>query len=209
MIIGVDEVGRGCLAGPVCVGAVVMCDAIEGVVDDSKRLTAAQRQVIAQLVKEHTAVGLGWASPAYIDQHGLTASLRHAAIQAIAQISHEFRTYPFGHKTVVSSEREARVSEDAETILLDGNSNYIGCPQVRTVVGGDGVEPAIAAASVVAKVARDSYMQAVGVARYQGYGFEAHVGYGTAAHRAVLAELGPCDIHRMSFGVLREYTGVN
>lgn len=174
------------MAGPICVGAVVMCSALEGIVDDSKKLTAAQRQVIAQLIKEQTVVGLGWASPAFIDQNGLTAALRMAAIRAITQIS-----------------------ENAETILLDGNNNYIGYPQVRTIVGGDGIDPAIAAASIIAKVARDSYMQTLGLSRYKGYGFEAHVGYGTEMHRSALVELGPCDIHRMSFGMLRGQANVD
>jgi ribonuclease HII len=182
MIVGVDEVGRGCWAGPVCVGAVVSTPALDGIVDDSKKLSAPQRQIIAGLIKEQTAVSLGWASPAYIDQHGMTAALRHATQQAIAGIDGEI-----------------------EQILLDGNSNYIGDDRVRTIVGGDGVEPVIAAASVVAKVARDSYMQLLGECRFVGYGFESHVGYGTVLHRTMLAELGPTVIHRMSFAPLKAY----
>lgn len=180
MIVGVDEVGRGCWAGPVCVAAVVAHDALEGIVDDSKKLSAAQRQVIAQLIKEHTAVALGWAPAAYIDSFGLTAALKFAALAAVARI-------------------EGRIN----TILLDGNSNYLGDSRVRTIIHGDAIEPVIAAASIVAKVARDNYMQVMGEARFAGYGFESHVGYGTAVHRAALAQLGPCDMHRMSFGPLR------
>ena len=186
MIVGVDEVGRGCWAGPVCVGAVVLNDALEGIVDDSKKLSFAQRQIIARLIKEQTTVGLGWASAKCIDQHGLTAALKHAALLALASI-------------------DGPITE----ILLDGNSNYLGDTRVRTIVGGDGIEPVIAAASVVAKVARDNYMQVVGRHRFAGYGFESHVGYGTAHHRAMLAEMGASTIHRMSWAPLRGLAGVD
>ena len=186
MIVGVDEVGRGCWAGPVCVAAVVMHDSLEGIVDDSKKLSAAQRQVIAQLVKEQTPVGIGWASPGFIDQHGLTAALKYAAIQAITQIG-----------------------PPLTEILLDGNSNYIGDKRVRTIIHGDGVEPAIAAASIVAKVARDNYMQVMSETKFAGYGFDSHVGYGTLMHRNALAKLGPCMLHRMSFAPLKVFGGVD
>lgn len=163
-----------------------MHPSLEGVVDDSKKLSAAQRQVIAQLVKEQTAVGVGWASPAYIDRHGLTAALKYAAIRAIIDLG-----------------------PPVEEILLDGNSNYLGDKRVRTIVHGDAIVPVIAAASIVAKVARDKYMQVMGAARFAGYGFESHVGYGTAVHRAALAGLGPCDMHRMSFSSLKVLTNVD
>lgn len=186
MIVGVDEVGRGCWAGPLTVAAVAMHDSLEGIVDDSKKLSAAQRHVIAQLIKEQTSVGLGWASPAYIDAHGLTAALKHATEQALQDLGGQ-----------------------VDQILLDGNSNFLRDPRVKTVIHGDAIEPVIGAASIVAKVARDNYMQVIGEARFNGYGFESHVGYGTAIHRAALAQLGPCDIHRMSFGPLRALTSVD
>ncbi len=179
MIVGVDEVGRGCWAGPVCVGVVVAHAGLEGLVDDSKKLSAGSRQVIAQLIKEQTAVNVGWASPTYIDQFGIVAALKLAAERALTGLG-----------------------APIEQILLDGNSNYLGDPRVRTIVGGDGVEPAIAAASIVAKVARDNYMQVMG-ARFANYGFESHVGYGTAVHKAALAAFGPSAIHRMSFAPMK------
>lgn len=187
MIVGIDEVGRGCWAGPVCVGAVVMHDDLRGIVDDSKKLSAPQRQVIARLVKEQATVSLGWASPGYIDTHGLTAALKQAALQALAGLN-------------------APITQ----ILLDGNSNYIGDPRVKTIIGGDAVEPVIAAASIVAKVARDTYMQAIsGQEQFNQYGFESHVGYGTLFHRAALAQHGPCELHRMSWAPLRALARVN
>lgn len=188
MIVGVDEVGRGCWAGPVCVGAVVMHPSLEGIVDDSKKLSFGQRQVIAGLIKEVTPVSLGWASPQYIDAYGLTAALKDAALRAIEGLPD-----PAG----------------AEVILLDGNSNYIGDPRVQTIIKGDAVEPAIAAASIIAKVARDQYMQVVGEHQFSGYGFESHVGYGTPQHRAALDSMGPSKIHRMRWAPLKRMLGVD
>ena len=184
--VGIDEVGRGCWAGPLAVAAVVMRPSLEGIVDDSKKLSAAQRQVIAQLIKEQATVGIGWASPAFIDQYGLTAALKRAALRAVSDLGLA-----------------------VDRILLDGNSNYIGDKRVKTIVHGDAIEPVIAAASVVAKVARDEYMQVIGQSTFTGYGFESHVGYGTAAHRAAIIQLGPCVMHRMSFAPLRMYASVN
>jgi ribonuclease HII len=156
-------------------------DSLEGMVDDSKKLSLAQRQVIAQLIKEQTTVGIGWASAAYIDQHGMTAALKYAAVQAIACIN-----LPI------------------DLILLDGNSNFIADSRVKTIIGGDAVEPVIAAASIIAKVARDTYMSVLGQSKFIGYGFEAHVGYGTQGHQAALAELGPSALHRLSFAPLQK-----
>jgi len=188
MIIGVDEVGRGCWAGPVCVGAVVMHPSLEGIVDDSKKLSFGQRQIIAQLIKEITPVSLGWASPSYIDAHGLTAALKQAAKIAVAGIPDQAQ---------------------ADVILLDGNSNYIGDPRVQTIIKGDAIEPAIAAASIVAKVARDQYMQIMGERQFTGYGFESHVGYGTLQHRTALSILGPSKIHRYRWAPLKRMLDVD
>lgn len=185
MIIGIDEVGRGCLAGPVCVGAAVQTPVLDGAVEDSKKLSAGQRQVLAQVIRETTEVSLGWASPAYIDAHGLVAALRRAAECALAGLA-----------------------VAPHIILLDGNHNYIHDNRVTTIVGGDASESAIAAASIVAKVARDHYMQAAAT-RFAGYGFEQHVGYATARHRAALMTLGPSVLHRLSFAPLKELQRVN
>ena len=87
-------------------------------------------------------------------------------------------------------------------ILLDGNNNYIGDERVTTIVGGDGLEPAISAASIVAKVARDNYMSNASL-EYPGYYFEKHVGYGTTAHAAALKLQGICELHRRSFAPVR------
>lgn len=185
MTVGIDEVGRGCLAGPVCVAAVALSRPIAGV-KDSKELTREQRVVLAQQIKqEATVVGIGWSSHQVVDRLGLTVALRQAALQAVSTCD-----------SII------------EEILLDGNHNYIGDPRVRTIVRGDSLESAISAASIVAKVARDNYMTAMSQ-RFPAYGFERHVGYATTAHKLALQAAGPCAIHRLSFMPLKELAGVD
>ena len=185
MLVGVDEVGRGCLAGPVCVAAVALLDGRLDTVD-SKQLTAQKRTLLAGQIRRHAQIiGIGWASHQYIDRFGLTAALKLAAQRALK---------PFGNIP--------------ELILLDGNSNYIDDPRVATIIKGDALIPLIGAASIVAKVARDNYMHAASQ-RYPGYGFEHHVGYATALHRAMILQQGPCTLHRMSFSPLRTLQHVN
>lgn len=179
MIIGVDEVGRGSWAGPVCVGAVGLGDvAVDGLAD-SKLLTASVRSELAVLIKRHAIyVGIGWASAAEVDEHGLTGALRIAGLQAIKDC------------------------DPTDTIILDGNFNYLQDARVTTVVKGDALHPEISAASIVAKVARDNYMTMLSY-RFSVYGFERHVGYGTPAHRKALAEIGPSAVHRRRFAPIR------
>lgn len=185
MIVGIDEVGRGCLAGPVCVAAVALPRPIDGV-KDSKELTREQRIAFARLIKQEAyVIGIGWSSHQIVDRLGLTVALRQAALQAISAFDSQI-----------------------EEILLDGNHNYIGDPRVRTIIHGDALEPAISAASVVAKVARDNYMAAM-AKRFPAYGFEQHVGYATPGHKLALQSTGPCAIHRLSFMPLRELAGVD
>lgn len=185
MIVGVDEVGRGCLAGPVCVAAVVLDEPIADLTD-SKLLSRAERTRLALLIKSQAkAIGIGWAPHTFIDQHGLTAAQRFAALQALG----EFRAV-------------------VHTILLDGKHNYIGDTRVKTIVRGDSIEPSISAASIVAKVARDAYMARMHH-RFPEYGFGQHVGYATPQHRQMLERLGPCLLHRLSFVTLRNLSSVD
>jgi ribonuclease HII len=185
MILGIDEVGRGCLAGPVCVAAVSLTTPIEGLTD-SKLLTRQERTKLAIQIR-HTAqaVGIGWASHEIIDRLGLTAALRQAALQALQAFS------PL-----------------AKQILLDGNHNYIGDTRVKTIIHGDLSEPHISAASIIAKVARDNYMGFM-AKLYPQYGFESHVGYATPKHRVALQSVGPCTIHRRSFAPVKVLLGVD
>lgn len=176
MIVGIDEVGRGCLAGPVCVAAVAIDDNLVDAVD-SKKLTAKKRLQLALQIKQNAKiVGIGWASHDFIDKNDLTAALKKAAIDALL---------PFG--------------DMPELILLDGNHNYIDDERVFTIVGGDAKVPLISAASIIAKVARDNLMQSYGQ-KFPQYGFEKHVGYGTVAHRTAIGQFGPSAIQRLSFG---------
>jgi ribonuclease HII len=176
-IVGVDEVGRGPLAGAVITAAVILDPnkPIAGLAD-SKKLTQKQRERLAPLIKEHAlAWAIGRAEPEEIDQINILQATLLAMKRAVEGLS----IMP----TVA---------------LVDGNqAPDLNCP-VTTVIKGDQSEPAIAAASIIAKVARDSEMVEM-EAKYPGYGFAKHKGYPTQQHQQALMELGVTDIHRRSF----------
>ena len=179
-IAGVDEVGRGPLAGPVVAAAVVLDPKrpIDGL-RDSKELSASRREELAALIREHAAAcALGRADVAEIDRINiLRASLvaMRRAVDALPSI--------------------------VRLAYIDGNIvPTLRCAAVA-VVGGDAKVPAISAASILAKVARDAEMVAA-AARYPGYGFECHKGYATRVHLAALHRLGPTPLHRRSFAPL-------
>lgn len=182
MIVGIDEVGRGALAGPLCVAAVAWGDsASRRGLADSKVLTAAQREVMALKIRtQAAAIGIGWVPAADLDTMGVTAGLKLAAERALAQIDPQLIT----------------------AVIIDGHLKLIDDPRAVAVIKADTNVPAVMAASIVAKVARDSYMQCIDTI-FNGYGFAAHVGYGTAVHKAALATLGPCAQHRMSYAPLK------
>ena len=181
-VAGVDEVGRGPLAGPVVAAAVVLDPArpIAGL-KDSKMLLPAEREALAEAIRERAvAWALGRAEVAEIDRINiLRASLAamQRAVEALAVV--------------------VRVA------YVDGNiAPALPCPAVA-VVGGDAKVPAISAASIVAKVARDAEMVAA-AAEYPEYGFECHKGYATARHLAALRRFGPTPLHRRSFAPVAE-----
>lgn len=180
MILGIDEVGRGPWAGPLVVGAVVLGDAsIEGLTD-SKKLTAKKRQLLDTEIREKAAGwGLGWVHANELDKVGLSAALKLATIRAVEAINVPYHE-----------------------IILDGTVNFLKDTSkgryVTTMPKADLLIPAVSAASIVAKVARDTYM-AEQDAMYKGYGFGSHVGYGTAAHLKALQEYGVTPLHRQSF----------
>jgi ribonuclease HII len=185
-ILGIDEVGRGCWAGPLVAGAVVLPDGwihsdTPVVLRDSKTLSARQRQIAADYIYEHAlAVGLGWVWPAEIDEIGLTAAVGKAMRLAYGLIA-----VPY------------------EQFIIDGSINYIPeNPLSEARIQADASVPSVSAASILAKVARDTYMANLGE-QYAGYGFAQHVGYGTATHRAALQRLGVSDIHRKSYKPIR------
>ena len=175
MTVGIDEVGRGCWAGPVVAGAVLLSKPISGL-RDSKKLTKRRRVELApQIHKSAGSVGIGWVMPSEVDTIGLTAAVGLAMERALDQIDQEY-----------------------DEIIIDGSYNFMPSnAKASTLVKADDLIAAVSAASIVAKVARDAYMAAL-EEKYPGYGFSLHVGYGTAAHRAALAKLGPTDQHRRS-----------
>ena len=178
MICGVDEAGRGPWAGPVCAAAVILAPGCvpEGLTD-SKKLTARRREaLVPQIQSRAHAWGIGWASAAEIDAVNIRQATHLAMRRAIDALG------------VLPTEA-----------LIDGNDAPpdLPCP-ARTLIKGDLTEPAISAASILAKTARDDLMAEL-CARHPGYGFAKHKGYGTAAHSEALARLGPCPEHRTSF----------
>ena len=185
-IVGIDEVGRGPLAGPVLAAAVILpADlpaALANRLADSKKLSAATRASIGVALRATPGVeiAVGAASVAEI--------LRLNILQA----------------TMLAMRRAvARLPSPPTLALIDGISDP-GLPcEVRCIVGGDGSEPAISAASIIAKVLRDRLMAQLG-RRYPGYGWDSNAGYGTAAHRAALTTLGITPHHRTGFGLVRQ-----
>lgn len=181
LICGVDEAGRGPLAGPVCAAAVILDPArpIAGL-NDSKKLSPASRERLADEIKAHAlAWAVAWADLAEIER----LNILHASMLAM-------------RRAVLGLDPGARLA------LIDGNR----CPDLpmpaRAIVRGDASEPCISAASILAKTERDKEMCRLADI-HPGYGFERHAGYPTPAHLAALAELGPSAIHRRGFGPVK------
>lgn len=177
-MIGIDEVGRGCWAGPLVAAAVELSDDvfIDGLTD-SKKLTAAHRlALLGEIRSKAKQIGLGWVWPSEINEIGLTESVRSAMQRAVDEID----------------------PSNIE-VIIDGNINFL--PNItgsKAIIKADGSILSVSAASVVAKVARDEYMSRI-AKKYPNYGFESHVGYGTSRHIAALREHGVTAIHRMNY----------
>ena len=188
LVAGVDEVGRGPIAGPVVAGAVCLEPRSRpdwlGRVRDSKQLSARSRRDLAAAIK-HTVPGwgVGWTAAEEIDSVGILQGTRLAMRRALADLA-------------------ARAGASADYVLVDGrDAHHFECP-FETIVGGDASSTSIAAASVVAKVARDAWME-TRAAAYPGYGFAANKGYATPGHLVALRRRGPCVEHRYSFAPVR------
>ena len=180
LICGVDEVGRGPLAGPVGVAAVILDPRrIPPGLDDSKALTATKREALNTLILESAlAVALAFAPASEIDAYNIRGATLRAMARAVAALS----LHP-------------------DLALIDGRDSPPGLVwSAEAVIGGDSKSVSIAAASIVAKVTRDRLMARLD-AHYPAYGFARHAGYPTAAHRIALTECGPCVLHRRSFTV--------
>ena len=185
-VCGVDEAGRGPLVGAVVAGAVVLDpnNPIEGL-KDSKKLTAARREYLyEQIMEKAKAWGVGEASPLEIDQINILQATMLAMRRAIEDLANRLGAWP-------------------DKALIDGNR----CPELpiaaEAIVKGDAKEPAISAASIVAKVTRDRQMMSLHE-RHPEYGFAQHMGYPTEAHFAALKQYGACDQHRRSFSPVRK-----
>lgn len=183
VICGVDEAGRGPLAGPVCAAAVILPFGLEiPGLNDSKKLTDKRRRELFPVIKEKAlAYGIGLADHKEIDEINILQATFLAMERAISQLSIQ-----------------------PDLALIDGNrAKDFGIP-VQTVVKGDSLSASIAAASILAKVTRDDLMLEL-AKDYPGYGFEIHKGYGTKAHYEKLTAYGPSEIHRMTF--LKKFYG--
>lgn len=174
-IAGVDEAGRGPLAGPVVTAAVVFRGRVPRGIDDSKKLTASRREELFEAIHAAADVSVAMASPATIDRLNIRGATLFAMARAIAGL------------------------ERAPChVLVDGRDTPPGAWPMSAVIGGDGLSLSIGAASIVAKVTRDRIMQALD-RRFPVYGFAVHKGYATAMHREAIRRHGPCPHHRMSF----------
>ena len=177
LICGVDEAGRGPLAGPVCAAAVILPPNLEiPGLNDSKKLSDKRRRELFPIIKEAAVTyGIAFADEKEIDEINILQATYLAMERAINQLSIK-----------------------PQLALIDGNRSKDFGVSVETVVHGDSRSASIAAASILAKVTRDDYMLKM-AEEYPRYGFDIHKGYGTKAHYAALTENGPCPIHRMTF----------
>lgn len=181
-VVGIDEVGRGSWAGPVAAAAVVLIKPIDGLTD-SKLLSKPQRELLANEIKKYSVWAVSFLPAAYVDTAGLTAAIREAMKRALCQINCDYNE-----------------------VIIDGKYNFMPDDnRVKTLIKADLTVPAVSAASILAKVARDNYMAEQAVL-YPAYGFEKHVGYGTALHRQALKQYGVCKLHRLSYKPIKTIT---
>ncbi|MFN8015495.1 MAG: ribonuclease HII [Acidimicrobiia bacterium] len=183
-VCAMDEVGRGAWAGPLVIACVIPgAGTIEGV-RDSKKISIKKREQLSEKIWAWAkTIGIGATSNEEIDKYGLGRCLTIAAIRALENIDKLFKP---------------------DYVLLDGSHNFIknNSYEVQTIVKGDNISHAIAAASIVAKVYRDNIMSSTEcIDKYGVYGFEKNKGYPSPAHRQALSQYGPCDMHRVSWNI--------
>jgi ribonuclease HII len=183
-MIGIDEVGRGCWAGPLLVVAARDSGVLPKGLDDSKKLSKKRREALFNDITLACDVGEGWITAKEIDAIGITNAMRLGVKRALMAIN----------------------AQSSEVIIMDGNINYCApdFTNVSCVVKGDSEYPVVSAASIYAKVLRDKAM-ADNALLFPGYGFELHVGYGTAMHAKALASLGVTTLHRLSYKPVKAF----
>jgi len=191
-IAGVDEAGRGPLAGPVVAAAVVLSPDFAPVdwprLNDSKQTSAIHREELFARITSTQAFGIGIISPEIIDEINIRQASWRAMQAAVADLQ----------------SRTAGVIQSVDFVLIDGLGYGPGPWPYEAIIKGDAKSFSIAAASIIAKETRDRLMEKCD-AEYSGYGFSRHKGYGTAAHLKALQELGPCAIHRKTFAPVRKF----
>lgn len=204
-ILGIDEVGRGPLAGPLVVGAVILPEVSAGdagsdfgvgmpewvgELRDSKKLTAKKRERLSEVILREAATGIGEVTAAELDRLGMTEALRLATRRAVLEV--QKTRVPFSE------------------IVIDGKMNFLSGTSlerfVTTVVKADDLIREVSAASIIAKVTRDGYMTEL-ASEFSGYGFERNMGYGTKEHLSAIARSGLCPEHRRSFEPCKSMTG--
>ena len=174
MIAGVDEVGRGCLAGPVIAASVILKRPIKGLMD-SKRLSSKKREDLSQIIIENSIFAIGAAESQEIDQ----INILQASLLAMQRSLEKLDMQP-------------------KKVLVDGNHIFETSIEIEAIVGGDNLIPSISAASILAKVFRDRLMMAYSK-EFPNYGFDKHKGYPTKLHKEMLKEYGLTRIHRRTF----------
>lgn len=181
VVLGIDEAGRGCWAGPLVAAAVILDKPIPGL-KDSKKTTKLQRSKLAKTIRlQARAIGVGWVSASQVDALGLTKATSLAMNLALKSANSDF-----------------------ECIIIDGNYNYLpDLDNVETMIRADSQIAEVSAASIIAKTERDKYMLRM-AKKYPAYGFDKHVGYGTSAHMLSIKENGLCDLHRRSFRPIQD-----
>lgn len=183
IIAGIDEAGRGPLAGPVVAAAVILPEGlrIDGV-NDSKQLSPETRERLFDIImNQAVSVGIGMADAGLIDRINILQATRHAMLEAVGMLSPQ-----------------------PDILLIDGISTIDSPLPQKTIKKGDSLSLSIAAASIVAKVSRDRLMRELDLS-HPGYGFASHKGYGCVSHMEAIRLLGPCNVHRLSFSGVREH----
>ena len=183
-VAGIDEAGRGPLAGPVMAAAVILPVGLAlDDVDDSKKLSPDKREKLFDIImSQAVSVGVGITGPLEIDRINILQATRAAMLAAVQQLSPQ-----------------------PDYLLIDGISTINSAIPQKTIKKGDSLSLSIAAASIIAKVTRDRLMVEMD-SKYPGYGFSGHKGYGSAAHLDAIRKLGPSPIHRMTFGGVKEHS---